>query len=263
LTPVIGSEVDIDADTLLAGTHAAEIRDLLVERGVLVMRDKKLSDEQLCHFTSTIGTVRQGALHESRGMLKVVHIPGSYFWHVDGTYTAMPPFATVLAPHVVAPEGGDTEFANTYAAFDDLAADEQEYLSTLQVVHTMKAAHNYAVPEPTIERFQSWQGHRGVRPLVWRHKSGRRSLVLGATASHIVDMHFADSHDLLQRILAHTTQDKYVYRHKWKMGDIVIWDNTGTMHRVRPFDLASGRELHRFAVEGTEPLGTPEQHAAA
>jgi alpha-ketoglutarate-dependent taurine dioxygenase len=221
-----------------------------------------LTDEELCTFTSTVGTLRQGALHESRGMLKVVHIPGSYFWHVDGTYTAMPPFATVLAPRVVASEGGDTEFANTYAAFDDLPVDEQEYLSTLEVVHTMKAAHNYAVPEPTLERFQSWQGHRGTRPLVWRHRSGRRSLVLGATASHVVGMHFADSHDLLQRVLTHATQDKYVYRHKWKMGDVVIWDNTGTMHRVRPFDLASGRELHRFAVEGIEPLGTPAQHAA-
>lgn len=262
LTPLIGSEVVMDTETLLAGTRAAEIRALLVERGVLVFRDKHLTDEQLCDFTSTIGTLRQGALHESRGMLKVVHIPGSYFWHVDGTYTAMPPFATVLAPRVVAPEGGDTEFANTYAAFDDLPDQEQEYLSTLNVVHTMKAAHNYAVPEPTLERFQSWQGHRGTRPMVWRHKSGRRSLVLGATASHVVDMHFADSHDLIQRVMAHATQEKYVYRHKWKMGDIVIWDNTGTMHRVRPFDLASGRELHRFAVEGTEPLGTPEQHAA-
>lgn len=262
MTPLIGSEVDIDAETLLGGSQAAEIRELLIKRGVLVMRNQNLTDEELCTFTSTVGTLRQGALHESRGMLKVVHIPGSYFWHVDGTYTAMPPFATVLAPRVVAPEGGDTEFANTYAAFDDLPVDEQEYLSTLEVVHTMKAAHNYAVPEPTLERFQSWQGHRGTRPLVWRHRSGRRSLVLGATASHVVGMHFADSHDLLQRVLTHATQDKYVYRHKWKMGDVVIWDNTGTMHRVRPFDLASGRELHRFAVEGTEPLGTPAQHAA-
>ena len=261
LTPLIGSEVHIDPESLLDGTHAEEIRALLIKRGVLVIRDMHVSDEQVCQFTGTIGKVRQGALHESRGMLKVVHIPGSYFWHVDGTYTAMPPFATVLAPHVIAAEGGDTEFANTYAAFEDLPAEEQAYLSTLKVVHTMKAAHNYAVPEPSLERFESWQGHRGVRPLVWQHESGRRSLVIGATASHVENMHFVDSYELLQRLLAHTAQDKYVYRHKWRMGDIVIWDNTGTMHRVRPFDLASGRELHRFAVEGTEPLGAPTESA--
>jgi alpha-ketoglutarate-dependent taurine dioxygenase len=263
LTPAIGSEVAIGADALVSGDHAGEIRELLVRRGVLVMRDLKLDDDQLRQFTGSIGTMRQGALHENKGMLKVVHSPGSFFWHVDGTYTAMPPFATVLAPRVIAPEGGNTEFANTYAAFDDLPADEQEYLSTLEVVHTMKAAHNYAVPEPTVEHFQTWQGHRGTRPLVWQHKSGRRSLVIGATASHIVGMHFADSHDLLQRLLMHTTQDKYVYRHQWKMGDVVIWDNTGTMHRVRPFDPESGRQLHRFAVEGNEPLEMAPRPAAA
>jgi alpha-ketoglutarate-dependent taurine dioxygenase len=254
MTPLIGSEVKIDSKTLLSGAQADEFREMLVRRGVLVMRNIDFDDDQLHAFTATIGTVRQGAISEEKGMLKVVHIPGAYFWHVDGTYTDMTPFATVLAPRVLSPEGGETEFANTYAAFDDLPAEEQEYLSTLQVVHTMKAAFNNATPEPTLEQFQLWQGHRGVRPLVWRHKSGRRSLVIGATASHIVDMHFADSHDLLQRLLAHTTQDKYVYRHRWEMGDVVIWDNTGTLHRVRPFDLESGRRMHRFAVEGVEPL---------
>ncbi|SFF82923.1 3-(4-hydroxyphenyl)acrylonitrile synthase [Novosphingobium sp. CF614] len=263
LTPSIGSEVRIDAKALVEGTHATEIRDLLIARGVVAIRGAELNDEQLAAFTATIGEVRRGALHEEEGMLKVVHIPGSFFWHVDGTYTRMPPFATVLAPRVVAPKGGETEFANMYAAFDDLPADEQKYLSTLEVVHTMKAAHNYAVPEPTIERFQSWQGHRSTRPLVWHHKSGRRSLVIGATASHIVGMHFAESHDLLQRLTIHATQDKYVYRHSWKMGDVVIWDNTGTMHRVRPFDPESGRRLHRFAVEGIEPLATESQLSAA
>jgi alpha-ketoglutarate-dependent taurine dioxygenase len=263
LTPVIGSKVIIDPQALLDGVHADELRELLVRRGVIAIRGIEFDDDQLRTLTATIGQVRQGALHENKGMLEVVHIPGSYFWHVDGTYTEMPPFATLLAARVVAPEGGETEFANTYAAFEDLPVEEQEYLSTLEVVHTMKAAHNYAVPEPSLEHFQSWQGHRGVRPLVWRHKSGRRSLVIGATASHIVGMHFVDSYELLQRLLAHTTQDKYVYRHRWDVGDIVIWDNTGTMHRVRPFDLSSGRRMHRFAVEGNEPLVAASQLGTA
>jgi alpha-ketoglutarate-dependent taurine dioxygenase len=263
LTPLIGSEVVVDAEALVAGTHADKIRELLIRRGALVMRGLRLSDDQLRGFTATIGEVRQNALYEEDGMLKVLHIPGSYFWHFDGAYTAVPPFATVLYPRVVAPKGGETEFANTYAAFDDLPAEEQKYLMTLEVVHTMKAAHNNAVPEPTWENFEMWKGHRRTLPLVWQHRSGRRSLCIGATASHVVDMHFADSHDLLQRLLAHTTQDKYVYRHRWKMGDLVIWDNTGTLHRVRPFDLSSGRELHRFAVEGVEPLVTASERSAA
>ncbi len=256
LSPRIGSQVIIEPSELLAGTHAAEIRELLIKRGVVVMRGMDFNDEQLRTFTSSIGDIRQGGLYEeeTQGMLKIKHIPGSYFWHIDGAYTAMPPFATVLAPRVIPPEGGNTEFVNTYAAFEDLPADEQEYLSTLEVVHTMKAAMNYAIPEPTVEHFQTWQGHRGIRPLVWQHKSGRKSLVLGATASHIVDMHFSDSHDLLTRLLAHTTQEKYRYAHVWQMGDIAIWDNTGTMHRVRPYDLNIARLMHRFTIEGVEPI---------
>ena len=263
LTPLIGSEVRIDGDLLLSGEHAAELRELLVRRGVVAIRGLDFDDSQLAAFTATIGKVRMGAISEDEaGMLKVVHIAGAYFWHVDGTYTTMPPFATVLSPRVVAPEGGDTEFCNTYAAFEDLPAEEQKYLSTLEVVHTVKAAYNHAVPEPTLEQFQQWQG-RAVRPLVWRHRSGRRSLVVGATASHVVGMHVAESHELLERLTAHMTQDRYVYRHKWRMGDVVVWDNTGTMHRVRPFDLSSGRLMHRFAVEGVEPLAAEPRLAAA
>jgi len=70
----------------------------------------------------------------------------------------------------------------------------------------------------------------------------------------VEDMHPAESHDLLQRLMVHTTQDKYVYRHKWQMGDLVIWDNTGAMHRVLPYDRESGREFHRCTLNGEEPI---------
>jgi alpha-ketoglutarate-dependent taurine dioxygenase len=263
MEPSIGSEVVIDAETLLSGTRAEELRDLLVRRGVLIMRGVHFDDAQLEAFAATIGDLRQGALYEPEGMLKVRSIAGSYFWHFDGAYTAVPPFAPVMAPWVLSPEGGETEFANTYAAFDDLSAEEQEYLSTLNVVHSMQAGMSKGVLEPTWEDLETWRGHRRTLPLVWRHRSGRRSLVLGVTASHVVDMHFADSYDLLQRLLAHTTQDKYVYRHHWRMGDVAVWDNSGTMHRVRPFDVSSGREMHRFSVAGIEPLDPVGERSAA
>lgn len=263
VSPLIGSEVSIGAETLLAGTYATEIRELLVKRGVLVIRGLNLTDDELRTFTATIGTVRQGALKEENGMLKVFHIPGAQFWHIDGAYTDIPPFATVLTARVLAKHGGETEFANTYAAYEDLTQEEQEYLSRLEVLHSMKSAMNNAVPEPTLEQFKSWLGHQGVRPLVWQHKSGRRSLVVGATASYVVGMNPVDSHELLQRLLTHVTQPKFVYRHHWQLGDIVVWDNTGTMHRARPFDLESGRQMHRFAVEGTEPMAAVPLSRAA
>jgi len=263
LSPLIGSQVAIERDDLLAGTYAEDFRELLVQRGVLVVRGVHLSDPELETFAKTLGKLREGALHEPEGMLRIRDIAGSYFWHFDGAYTAVPPFAPVMTPATLSTVGGQTEFANMYRAFEDLPADEQEYLSTLNVVHSMHAGMGKGIPEPNDEQIAAWRGHRRVLPLVWRHKSGRRSLVLGGTASHIEGLHLSDSYDLLIRLLTHATQPKYVYRHEWQMGDVAVWDNSGTMHRVRPFDLASGREMHRFSVAGVESLDAVPEHCPA
>jgi alpha-ketoglutarate-dependent taurine dioxygenase len=155
-------------------------------------------------------------------------------------------------------------FASTYAAFEDLPADEQEYLCTLNVVHTMPASLFPAMRNVTPEEFAVWHSYpQPVRPLVWQHKSGRKSLVLGASAAWVEGMHPADSHDLLERLMRHATQEKFTYRHKWQMGDLAIWDNTGAMHRVMPFDTESKREYHRCTLNGEEPITAPKQAATA
>jgi alpha-ketoglutarate-dependent taurine dioxygenase len=119
----------------------------------------------------------------------------------------------------------------------------------------MQAALFSALPEATEKEVQTWFSYpKRTHPLVWRHKSGRKSLVLSTSASNIVGMHPADSRALLDRLMAHATQDQYVYRHQWRMGDLLIWDNTGSMHRVRPYDPNCGRELHRFTLNGEEAI---------
>jgi alpha-ketoglutarate-dependent taurine dioxygenase len=268
LTPKIGSELTADPAALLSGEHAQEIRDLLVERGVVIVRDAHLDDSQQRNFTRTLGDLRTGTFTKEgdEGLMAVTmdktenpayaeFFPGTFFWHLDGTYEAVPPFATVLAPRVLSTEGGQTEFANTYAAFEDLPEDEQQYLETLKVVHTMVATMAEAVPDAGLEQFKLWLSYpQPTYPLVWHHKTGRKSLVLSKSSSHVVGLHPADSRALLDRLLAHATQDQYVYRHSWRMGDLLIWDNTGTIHRVRPYDKNSGRRLHRFTLNGEEPL---------
>ena len=180
---------------------------------------------------------------------------GSQLWHMDGTYEERPPFATMLTPRILSTEGGDTLFANNYAAYEALAADERAFLDTLTVVHSMQAALFPAKRDCTPEEFAMWCAYpRREHPLVWQHKSGRKSLVLSTSGSHIVGMQAADSHDLLQRLMRHATQPRFVYRHKWRMGDLLMWDNTGTMHRVLPFDEGSGRRLHRCTLNGEEPI---------
>jgi alpha-ketoglutarate-dependent taurine dioxygenase len=268
LKPRVGSELRIQKEALLSGEHAAEIRDLLVERGVLIVRDIHFDDEEQRAFTATLGEVRIGTVAKEgdRGLMKVTmdrkenpeyaeFFPGTYFWHMDGTYEPVPPFATVLTPRVLSTTGGQTEFANNYAAYEDLPREEQERLEGLQVVHTMQAAMFPAVPDAPPEQVAKWMSYPApVHPLVWHHTSGRKSLVLSTSASHIVGMHPADSRELLDRLFDHATQDTYVYRHSWRMGDMLIWDNTGTMHRVRPYDVDSGRRLHRFTINGQEAI---------
>ena len=268
LGPRVGSELKVDRDTLLSGKAAREIRDLLVKRGVLMVRDVEMTDDQQRAFTRTLGCLRLGTVKsEGEGGLQKVTLdkkenpvyaeffPGTFFWHMDGTYEEVPPFATVLRPRILSPAGGRTEFANNYAAYEDLPEGERAFLETLQVVHTMQAAMWHAYDDVTVEQLALWRSYPvRTNPLVWRHRSGRRSLVLSTSASHIVGMHPAASYDLLQRLLAWATRPEYVYRHEWRMNDLLIWDNSGTMHRATPYDPNSGRQLHRFTLEGEEPF---------
>ncbi len=263
LAPRIGSEVRADIDTLLSGKHGQEIHDLLVQRGVLVFRDLPLDDAQLKAFASTIGT-RTPEMDEE-GIFKVTLDPkvnpqalilyGTRAWHMDRLDTDIPPLGTLLSPRVLADVGGETEFANTYAAFEDLPAEEQQRLEGLMVTHRLSAQfRGLDYPAELADMLITRFGFERDQPLVWRHRSGRKSLVMAKTGCTVVGMDQAEGEALLDRLMAHATQPHYVYRHHWRMGDLVIWDNTGTMHRVLPFDPDCGRELHRVTLAGEEQL---------
>ncbi len=276
LTPHIGSEVRIERDQLLSGEHAAAIRALLVQRGALVVRGVHLSDEELRTVSRTLGNLRIGGQKRASdgkvlsegdgGVLKVSldpevnpdyarFLPGNFLWHMDGTYEEVPPFATLFMPFRLSREGGDTMFASTYAAFEDLPPAEQKRLECLRAVHTMQAALFPAMRQCTPEEFAVWSSYpQRSHPLVWQHKSGRKSLVLSTSAAWIEGMHPAESHNLLQDLMRHATQEKYTYRHQWHVGDLAIWDNTGAMHRAMPYEANSVREFHRCTLNGEEPI---------
>jgi alpha-ketoglutarate-dependent taurine dioxygenase len=261
---------------LLSGDHADEIRALLDARGILLFRDIHPDDADLRQIARTLGNLRIGTakrgsdgatLNEGEeGVLKVSldeavnpayakFLLGNHLWHMDGFYEEVPPLATLFTPFRLAKTGGDTLFANTYAAFEDLLPNEQARLEKLKVLHTMQSALFPVMSRCTPEDFAVWHSYpQRVHPLVWHHRSGRKSLVLSTSCAAVEGMHPAESHDLIARLMLHATQDKYVYRHKWAMGDLVIWDNTGAMHRVEPFDAQSMREYHRCTLDGEEPI---------
>jgi alpha-ketoglutarate-dependent taurine dioxygenase len=261
LTPRIATEIRADKKTLLSGAHAASMRELLEQRGVLVFPQIGFTDEEQIAFTETLGTFAA----ELRGekVYKVTldtqvnrgadYLKGSLYWHIDGTMNEVPILASLLSSRVLSPSGGDTEFSNTYAAYDDLPDAEKQQLEKLRVMHSAWNTLFYYEPEPAIEVLRGMMaiGDREL-PLVWTHRSGRKSLVLGATARHIVDMDFKKSAELLVQLRDWATKPPFVYRHVWSVGDLVIWDNTGTMHRATPYDPKCGRLLHRTKLEGEE-----------
>lgn len=276
LKPAIGAEVKIDKAALLSGEYAQDIRELLVKRGVLAIRGVDVDDAELRMVAKSLGDLRLGSakrgadgatLHEGDdGVLKVTldekenpeyarFLFGNQLWHMDGTYEEIPPFATLFTPRRLSSEGGDTMFANCYAAYEALPDDEKARLDKLRVVHTMQAALFPGKRDCSVEEFAVWHSYPNrSHPLVWRHKSGRKSLVLSTSAAYVEDMHHAESHDLLQRLMLHATQEQFTYRHKWQPGDLVIWDNTGSMHRAMPFEEGSVRLFHRCTLNGEEAI---------
>jgi len=184
------------------------------------------------------------------------YLRGSLYWHIDGTMNDVPIRASLLSSRVLPPDGGgDTEFCNTYAAYDDLSDEDKADLEGLRSMHSAWNSLFYFEPEPDLKHLQKMMriGDKEL-PLVWRHQSGRKSLVLGCTARHIVDMDYRASAELLVRLREWATQPELVYRHQWSVGDLVIWDNTGTMHRAMPYDPNSGRLLTRTKLQGEEPF---------
>jgi alpha-ketoglutarate-dependent taurine dioxygenase len=260
VAPRIGSTFQGDLESLLSGRHAARIRSLLEERGVVVFPQLRLTDEQQVAVTRTLGAlVDEGANNiykitmDPLENVAAEYLKGAFYWHIDGTMLKTPIFASIMSAWQLSPVGGQTEFCNTYAAYDDLSEPEQAHLDGLQVVHSFEAAQRYVRPEPSFAELTTWQAKgTNTLPLVWTHRSGRKSLVLGSTADHVVGLSHRDSSALLVRLRDHATQPQYVYRHEWTIGDLVIWDNTGTMHRALPYPLDCGRMMHRTKLHGEE-----------
>ncbi len=121
--------------------------------------------------------------------------------------------------------------------------------------HGAWASLFYYNPEPPTAMLKGMQAiGDNTLPLVWTHQSGRKSLVLGNTAHTIVGLDVMESTLLLHELREWATREEFTYSHEWSVGDLVIWDNTGTMHRAEPYDIASGRLMVRTKLEGEEPF---------
>jgi alpha-ketoglutarate-dependent taurine dioxygenase len=267
----IGAEVSgVDAERLLGDdVLAGSILDALEANGVLVFRDLHLDPETQVAFCRRLGAVDTSPGHHPvEGIYRVsldtaknssaAKLRGTFDWHIDGCTPqddAYPQLATVLSAKAVAVSGGETEFASMYAAYEDLDPAEQDRLRELRVLHSLEASQRRVTPHPepqTLARWRQWPTRN--HPLVWTHRSGRRSLVLGTSTDHVIGLDPGESRDLLDDLLARSTAPERVYRHEWSVGDTVIWDNRGVIHRASPYPPDSPREMLRTTVLGDEPI---------
>ncbi|MDT5013073.1 MAG: hypothetical protein QOH57_4690 [Mycobacterium sp.] len=272
LTEMVGAEVvDLDPDRLTDDdTLAAALLDALEDNGVLVFRRLNLSPEAQVAFCRKLGDIDYSSdgHHPVSGIYPITldasknssaaYLRATFDWHIDGCTPVndeFPQKATVLSAVHVADRGGETEFANSYAAYDALTQREKDQCASLRVVHSLEASQRRVTPDPSPELLQRWRSRRThEHPLVWTHSSGRKSLVLGASADHVVGMDVNQGRALLAELLQRATEPEVVYSHSWSVGDTVIWDNRGVLHRAAPYDPSSPREMLRTTVLGDEPI---------
>ena len=181
LTPRIGSEIRTDLDTLLSGREAANIRATLEQRGVVFFRGLDINDEQQVAIAKTLGNLAQ---NEGEGGIykisldknvnqRAEYLKGSMFWHFDGSLQPYPNLATLLRAIKLSDSGGETEFCNTYAAYDDLPQADKDLIAELRVVHSAERSQYYVRPEMSYDEITFWQkSPTKACPIVWTHQSG-------------------------------------------------------------------------------------------
>jgi alpha-ketoglutarate-dependent taurine dioxygenase len=280
--PRVGGIVRVDKARLGDDDVIAQIKVALETRGVLIFPRLDASDDEQLAFTDKMGervnfTRRvPGSDVSASDVYKITldrklnsepdYVLGTFFWHVDGVTIDQPlPKATILSARHLSASGGSTEFANLYAAYEALSAEEKREYEGLRVIHSVEAAVRPVHGHPSEERRERYRNLAAVmeQPLVWTHADGRKSLLLGTHAEGIVGMPGPHGRSILTRLMQWAAQPDFVYRHDWQVGDMVIWDNEGLMHRVVPYT-DEGRVMHRTTIAGYNKPGhvaNEEDHA--
>ncbi len=275
LHPVFAAEVQgIDLRQPTDAELAAKIEAAMDEFAVLVFRDQVLDESQQMVFTRALGPVDMGLLKvlqrrsrfKEAGMIDISNVDlesqilerddprlitmlANQLWHSDSSFKQPSAKYSLLLACILPKQGGETEFADMRAAYDALPDDVRGEIEGLVAEHSafhsrMQLGDQQYTPEdlakyPTVE----W-------PVVRTHPGSRRkTLFIGAHATRIVERPVPEGRLLLAELLEHATQRRFVYRHTWRPGDLVIWDNRAVLHRGRRYDLSRRRELRRSTVE--------------
>ena len=249
---------------------ARQLQGALDEYGVVVLPELNISDDDLAALARLLGEVVLppfGALADHPEISPVTrdaaldklarYREANVNWHIDGTTSDAPDKMTLLTARRTAENGeGNTEFANTYAAYRALPDDDKVLIDGLRVRFSADSAYRKVDPNPTEKQVAQWATvPKSEHPLVWKRQDGRRSLVMGSTAEAVIDMPDDEGQALLRRLLDWATQPEFTLSHSWREGDLVIFDNTGLLHRAMPYSATSPRLMHRATIAGDEAFG--------
>jgi len=283
----VGEVLGADLTKPLTREEAATIDAGMDRYAVLVFRDQDITDDQQMAFTLNFGAI-EGAPggnitkpHELRlkqGMIDVSNLDkegkplarddrrrmfnlGNRLWHSDSSFRAIPAKYSILSARTVATQGGNTEFADMRAAYDTLDDETRARIEDLVCEHSLIYSRgSMGFTELTEEERAMMKPVR--QRLVRTHPvTGRKSLYLSSHAGTIVGWPVPEARDFLRDLTEHATQRELVYIHRWRLHDLVMWDNRQTMHRVRRFDESHPRDMRRTTVRG-EAM-TVEQAVAA
>lgn len=264
------ASVDLAAD--VPGETFEAIQAAMLRHKVLVFRDQRLDDAGHLAFAERFGPleghINRATRHDRLPKIQVfqnvdhagkptgVHPErGTLVWHTDKSYVARPSLFTILRSPAVARECGDTLFANMEGAYASLDAAEANRLAGLRVVHDWKRSREKSGERPATAA-EIAAAPPVDHPLVRTHPdTGKHALYIGNHTSHILGMDRAEGEALLAALQRHATQERFIYRHRWRMNDVLMWDNRCTMHCVMPYDAARERRIvHRAVVQGDRPV---------
>jgi alpha-ketoglutarate-dependent 2,4-dichlorophenoxyacetate dioxygenase len=287
LHPFFCAEIGgVDTGQPMDDATFAELRAALDVYGVLVLRDQSLDDERQIAFSRRFGPLlttrknnpatgthlaRQSNLDlETGGVIppedrRMIYQKGNYLWHADSTFNPEGSICSLLSARIVPPTGGDTEFACMTAAYDALPDETKQKLEGLVAEHSLVYSRSTVTdaaltPEMKAELPGAWQTMVRTNPV-----TGRKSIYAGAHASHVIGWPLEEGRAFICWLNDFATQPRFCYAHRWRAGDLVIWDNRSTLHRATEYDTVRHKRLMQrtTVVDEAPTVAQPERYELA
>ncbi|MSP30084.1 MAG: TauD/TfdA family dioxygenase [Acetobacteraceae bacterium] len=281
ISPSSGAEMTgIDLREPLDNNQFAAIRQAWNDAdGLLVIRDQNISPEQHIAFSRRFGVLQRGEVSQG-SLLSQYYLPrhpeiyrvsnkkkdgvpqgredaGTY-WHSDGSWKPAPPMASLLLAREIPPYGGDTMFADLYRAYETLSDRMKDILTPMRAVHSLaKAQETTSYGKDLVGQSNAVVDRYASHPIIRTHpETGRKSLFVNrGFTDNIEGLAPAESDAFLEFLFTHSSRPEILYRHQWRLHDLVIWDNRCTMHyAVADYKQAGDRYMHRTTVRGDAPF---------